>query len=168
MAFDPWITRGEDLDYLISMRLYGYEMWFDNQWVVRHLPPENQHLAPRFMQDVFRWFYERAKVDYANRQHDLNPVSPESLMPYPGPWISSQLDERVRKTALARAAFTREKQAYLRIATAGITDAQAYAQQNASNYVRFQSFWPAIMNGLWNDTELAALFAGTTKENDDL
>ncbi len=168
VAFDPWITRGEDLDYLISMRLYGYEMWFDNQWVVRHLPPENQHLAPRFMQDVFRWFYERAKVDYANRQHDLNPVSPESLMPYPGPWISSQLDERVRKTALARAAFTREKQAYLRIATAGITDAQAYAQQNASNYVRFQSFWPAIMNGLWNDTELAALFAGTTKENDDL
>ena len=39
VAFDPWITRGEDLDYLFNMRLWGFEMWFDNQWVVRHLPP---------------------------------------------------------------------------------------------------------------------------------
>ncbi len=167
VAFDPWITRGEDLDYLISMRLYGFEMWFDNQWVVRHLPPETPSRAARFMQDVYRWFYERAKVEYANRQHDLNPVSPASLMPYPGPWISDQLDQRVRKTAFARAALTREKAAYLRVAQSGIADAQAYAADNASNYVRFQSFWPAIMNGLWNDAELAAVIDGALKEDDE-
>lgn len=167
VAFDPWITRGEDLDYLISMRLYGFEMWFDNQWVVRHLPPETPSRAARFMQDVYRWFYERAKVEYANRQHDLNPVSPASLMPYPGPWISDQLDQRVRKTALARATLTREKGAYLRIVQSGIADAQTYAAANASNYVRFQSFWPAIMNGLWNDAELRAVIEGATKEDDE-
>lgn len=39
LAFDPWITRGEDLDYMLDLRMYGSDIWFDNQWVLRHLPP---------------------------------------------------------------------------------------------------------------------------------
>ena len=39
VAFDPYITRGEDLDYLFNMRLLGMDVWFDNAWVVKHLPP---------------------------------------------------------------------------------------------------------------------------------
>ena len=166
VAFDPWITRGEDLDYLFNMRLWGFEMWFDNQWVVRHLPPVVTQRAPRFMQDVYRWYYERAKIAYANRQHDLNPVTPESLMPYPGPWISKQLDDRVRKTAAARAMLTAEKFAYLKILKDGIPEAESYARANASNYVRLQSFWPAIMNGLWNDIDMQAMLLQREEEND--
>lgn len=41
VAFDPFITRGEDLDYLFNMRMFGYDVWFDNEWTVRHLPPES-------------------------------------------------------------------------------------------------------------------------------
>lgn len=167
VAFDPWITRGEDLDYLFNMRLWGFEMWFDNQWVVRHLPPVITQRAPRFMQDVYRWYYERAKIAYANRQHDLNPVTPESLMPYPGPWISKQLDDRVRKTAGARAMLTAEKFAYLKILKDGIPEAESYARANASNYVRLQSFWPAIMNGLWNDIDMQAMLLQHEEENDE-
>ena len=168
VAFDPWITRGEDMDYLFNMRLYGFEVWFDNQWTVRHLPMTSKQLAPRFMQDVYRWFYERSKMEYANRQHDLNPLSVESLMPYPGRWISGELEERVRKTAAARAALTSEKGAYLHILRHGISEAQSYARANTTNYVRLQSFWPAIMNGLWNDSELRAALTGASKENDEL
>ena len=167
VAFDPWITRGEDLDYLFNMRLCGFEMWFDNQWVVRHLPPVITQRAPRFMQDVYRWYYERAKIAYANRQHDLNPVTPESLMPYPGPWISKQLDDRVRKTAAARAMLTPEKFAYLKILKDGIPEAESYARANASNYVRLQSFWPAIMNGLWNDIDMQAMLLQHEEEDDE-
>ncbi len=167
VAFDPWITRGEDLDYLFNMRLWGFEMWFDNQWVVRHLPPVITQRAPRFMQDVYRWYYERAKIAYANRQHDLNLVTPESLMPYPGPWISKQLDDRVRKTAAARAVLTAEKFAYLKILKDGIPEAESYARANASNYVRLQSFWPAIMNGLWNDIDMQAMLLQHEEENDE-
>lgn len=43
VAFDPFITRGEDLDYLFNMRLFGYDVWFDNAWVVKHL----RRRAPR-------------------------------------------------------------------------------------------------------------------------
>ena len=55
-------------------------MWFDNEWAVRHLPPKVEQRAPRFMQDVYRWYYERAKLAYANSQNDLNPVTAASLM----------------------------------------------------------------------------------------
>lgn len=157
VAFDPWITRGEDLDYLFNMRMHGYDVWFDNEWVVKHLPPPSEGRSARFMQDVYRWYYERAKLSRAARLQDLNAVTPASLMPYPGPWFSAELDDRVRKTALARALFTREHAGYWRIWRRGRELAEEYARANAGRYVKFQSFWPSIMNGLWNDAELARM-----------
>ncbi len=83
VAFDPFITRGEGSDYLFNMRMFGYDVWFDNEWVVRHLPPESEKRSPRFMQDVYRWYYERAKLTFAAHQQELVPVTAASLMPYP-------------------------------------------------------------------------------------
>ena len=162
VAFDPWITRGEDLDYLFNMRMQGLDVWFDNKWAVRHLPPPTQHRAPRFMQNVYRWYYERAKLSHAARQHDLVPVTPASLMPYPGPWFSGELDERVRKTALARAVLTREHAGYMQIARHGRELAERYANDNKTKYLRLQSFWPSIMDGLWNDTNLVQMLEDAT------
>lgn len=157
VSFDPFITRGEDLDYLFNMRMMGLDVWFDNEWVVRHLPPAIGERAPRFMQDVYRWYYERAKLAAAAHRKELNPVTAAGLMPYPGPWIGPELDERVRKTALVRSLLTREHKAYRDIYLHGRDDARRYARQNASAYLRFQSFWPSIMDGLWRDAELAHL-----------
>ena len=157
IAFDPFITRGEDLDYLFNMRLFGMDVWFDNVWAVKHLPPAVEEEWPRFMQDVYRWYYEREKLAEASRRPDLSAVTPASLMPYPGPWISSGLDERVRKTAMARSLFTRERKGYRSVWRDGIADARSYARRHRSSYLRFQSFWPAIMDGLWNDPDLIAV-----------
>lgn len=160
VAFDPWITRGEDLDYLFNMRMFGRDVWFDNEWAVKHLPPASESPSTRFMQDVYRWFYERVKLRGAAHLQDLEPVTPESLMPYPGLWFSAQLDERVRKTALARAFFTGEHINYWRIWRHGCDLAERYARENEMKYLRLCSFWPSIMDGLWNDVELAALLEG--------
>ena len=157
IPFDPYITRGEDLDYLFNMRLFGMDVWFDNVWVVKHMPPKQLEIAPRFMQNVYRWFYERAKLGAASRKKDLSPVTPASLMPYPGPWIGPGLDERVHKTALVRALFTAEHAGYWHIYRHGIEEAERYAAEHAKHYLRFQSFWPSIMDGLWRDAKLAAI-----------
>ena len=157
VAFDPYITRGEDIDYLFNLRLYGMDVWFDNAWVVKHLPPSEPEKAPRFMQNVFRWYYEREKLRYAERRPDLEQVTPASLMPYPGPWISDELDERVRKTAFVRMLLTREHRGYWYVWRHGIDEARAYARANASKYLRFETYWPAIINGLWNDSELTRI-----------
>ena len=158
VPFDPYITRGEDLDYLISLRLVGLDVWFDNRWVVKHLPPAMEQRSPRFMQDVYRWYYERAKVRYASRQNDLTAVTPASLMPYPGRWISDELDERVRTTALVRAVCTREHLGYARIWRRGREDAERYAAEYRSAYLRLLRFWPAVVEKLWNNRALMALW----------
>lgn len=87
LAFDPWITRGEDLDYMLDLRMYGSDIWFDNQWVLRHLPPRTASEGTRFRQDIFRWLYEYRKLEYSRALIDLQQVKPASLEPYPGPFL---------------------------------------------------------------------------------
>ena len=63
--------------------------------------------------------------------------------------------------------LTPEKFAYLKILKDGIPEAESYARTNASNYVRLQSFWPTIMNGLWNDIDMQAMLLQHEEENDE-
>ena len=160
VAFDPWITRGEDLDYLINMRLYGMDVWFDNKWRVRHTPPRIQDTAPRFLQDVYRWTYERRKIEICNSNIDMHMLTPEALMPYPGPWISAELPVRIRKTAYWRAAMTNEKAAYWQIYRQGRKDAEAYAEQNCANYLHFQQVWPVVTAMVWQDEGMQRVLRG--------
>ena len=76
-------------------------------------------------------------------------------MPYPGRWISSELDGRIAKTALVRAVVGPDHAANFRIWTHGRREARAYAEQNAPNYARLLNFWPSVIDGLWNDEALA-------------
>lgn len=155
VAFDPVITRGEDLDYLLNLRMTGHDVWFDNQWRVQHLPPEVPSRAARFMQDVFRWEYEVAKLRVANATIGMRQVRPESLEPYPAPWIEPGVSKRIGKTALRKALVTPEHLAYLGIWAHGRHKAKAWARRVGGSYFAFQTYWPRIMAGLWNDQLLA-------------
>ena len=42
----------------------------------------------------------------------------------------------------------------------GIDEAKTYARQNAASYLRFQSFWPKIMDELWRDAQLISILEG--------
>ncbi|MDO5044029.1 MAG: hypothetical protein Q4E22_01850 [Coriobacteriia bacterium] len=154
VAFDSWITRGEDLDYLINLHLFGFDVWFDNKWSVKHMPPKERSTAPRFMQNIYRWVYEYKKLEYANSKIDLIPVSPESLLPYPGKWLGDELFGRIKSTALRRALGTDEKAAYFDIFLHGIQKAQSYAEENTAKYLEFQELWPDIIRLLWENEEL--------------
>lgn len=154
VAFDPYITRGEDMDYLFNLRLYGLDVWFDNVWAVKNMAPREPERSARFLQDVYRWYYEREKLQFASGRQSLHPVTAGSLMPYPGPWVSDELDARAKKTAIARMLLTREHMNYRRIWRRGIDDARAYARQNAGRYLRLQNYWSVIMDALWEDASL--------------
>ena len=110
LAFDPWIARGEDLDYMLNLRMYGSDIWFDNQWVLRHLPPASPSEGLRFRQDIFRWLYEYRKLEYSRALIDLQQVKPASLEPYPGPFLEPGLRSRIRLTAWLRSFGRPDKQ----------------------------------------------------------
>lgn len=160
VAFDPWITRGEDLDYLFNLKLYGIDVWFDNRWRVRHTPPRIKDTAFRFLQDVYRWTYERRKIEVCNGNIDLHKIVPEQLMPYPGPWIGPELPARIRKTALLRALMTHEKGAYFKVYRKGRKDAVTYAEENCAKYMHFQEHWPAIAGRAWQNEPMYRLLRG--------
>lgn len=163
IPFDPWITRGEDLDYLITLKGFGIDVWFDNAWRVRHLPPRAHRYARRFLQDVFRWIYQVNKVELANARIDLHKISPQILMPYPGPWLEADLEQKIKRTLLRKILFSPERRAYLHILMSGLSQAREHAQQNGEHYFKFQTRWRRFAANIWGDDELAdALLAPTT------
>ena len=154
IAFDPYITRGEDMDYLINMRMHGREVWFDNQWYVKHNPPETTSAASRFLQDVYRWSYEYEKVRFSNTQRDLHIITRQSLEPYPAPWLSQEVFERIKKTSFRHALVDREHFTYFTIWASGRFEARRWARRHAQSYLQFQTFWPRIMASLWSRTDI--------------
>lgn len=155
LAFDPWIPRGEDLDYMLSLRMYGSNIWFDNQWSLRHLPPETADEGQRFLQDIYRWLYEYRKLEFSRTQIDLLQIPPSSLQPYPGPFLQPGLTKRIKKTAFRRSLTRPNKRSYRMAAKAATNEAAAYAEKNCSKYFGFQYVWPELMNRVTGDSILS-------------
>ncbi|QOY60598.1 glycosyltransferase family 2 protein [Thermophilibacter immobilis] len=162
IPFDPYITRGEDLDYLLNLRANGLDVWFDNAWCVRSQPPEEMAPMPSlFMQNVHRWLYEYRKLDAMNSRRDLRMVTRESLMPYPAPWLSSEVRRRVFQTALRRLIVGPDRASYLRILTRGRYEADKFARSSSSRYLSFAMVWPTIASALWEDRYLQSAILRT-------
>lgn len=166
VSFDPWISRGEDLDYMLNVRMYGSDVWFDNKWTLRHLPPAERTEAQRFRQDIYRWIYQNRKLEYSKTQIDLLQISPRSLYPYPGPFLESSITSRVFITALLRAiGRSPYRKGYFKAAMAARREAKAYAEIFCSKYFEFQFGWPETIAQLENDAVLRSIF-GDRRAND--
>lgn len=161
VPFDPWITRGEDLDYVINLRMLGLDMIFDDQWRLKHLPPDHGiDEATRFKQDIFRWIYEVRKIEYARSQVDLIQVTSRSLEPYPGPFLEQSMTWRTIGTALLRSIGKRGARGYFGAAMTAMRAAGEYAQNNCHNYFTFARMWPHMMAAMWEDVALRSLLRG--------
>lgn len=162
VCFDPWIVRGEDLDYMLNLRMYGSDIWFDNKWMLLHLPPEGASEGARFRQDIYRWLYEYRKVEFSRTQIDLQQVKPGSLEPYPGPFLEPGIQKRIKRTALLRSLGRPDRRAYQQAARAANDEAAAYASRNCSKYFEFQYIWPQIMARTENDEILRSALLKST------
>ena len=134
---------------------YGSDIWFDNQWVLRHPAPRTASEGTRFRQDIFRWLYEYRKLEYSRALIDLQQVKPASLEPYPGPFLEPGLLRRIRLTAWMRSFGRPDKKAYRLAAKAATGAASAYAEANCAKYFEFQYVWPEAMNRLESDQLLS-------------
>ncbi len=164
VSFDPWVARGEDLDYMLDLRMYGSDIWFDNQWVMRHLPPATPREGLRFRQDIFRWLYEYRKIEYARTQIDLLQIKPQSLQPYPGPFLESNITKRIRRTALLRSIGRPDGRGYRQAAKSATGEAAKYAETHCSKYFEFQFKWPAIMSRFENDVIMQGILVQSSNQ----
>jgi hypothetical protein len=154
VPFDPGITRGEDIDYLINARLDGIDWWFDADLSILHLPPKHYD-TPRYQrmrEDVFRFIYEREKLK------SYGVIEPEWLDPYPGALLKENLIEQ------ARTALESEKNPEL-VARFGdpeeiIEQARAHAAFHLPRYRSFVSGWITLMDGIEQNKALREKLSG--------
>jgi hypothetical protein len=99
VSFDPGITRGEDIDYLMNSRLLGYSWYFDGKLSITHLPPRAAAGDPltttpyaKLQRDVLRFFYQRQKVLFSRQHRELCSLNPEDFSIYPGEFLKDDLD----------------------------------------------------------------------------
>jgi len=160
VGFDPWVTRGEDMDYVINVRMHGGDVFIDDEWKALHLPPEPVSEALRFRQDVYRFVYEHRKIEFAKSQVDLRQVTPKSMAPYPGEFIDSSVGWRAFATGMLRALVRPEKGRYFNAALHAVRDASDFAREHCQHYFEFQRRWPIMMERIWEDVALSSLFTG--------
>ena len=88
IPFDKRITRGEDIDFLLNLRISGITFYLDRQLSIKHLPPKSSRPAwKKVREDALRFLYERKKV------MDHPALSIEKLEPYPAVFLGSDLEE---------------------------------------------------------------------------
>ncbi|MBN2179226.1 MAG: glycosyltransferase [Deltaproteobacteria bacterium] len=96
IPFDPHLTRGEDIDYLINMRMNGCKIFLDNTLAIKHLPPPKPHPTWKLIrEDIYRFVREREKLRSQEPRDDMVIVTAEELDPYPGAFLKDDLEEKV-------------------------------------------------------------------------
>jgi hypothetical protein len=154
VPFDPGITRGEDIDYLINARLAGIPWWFDPGLTILHLPPRHYDtpLYQRLREDVFRFVYEKEKLRLHGYQR------PAWLEPYPGALLGDDLVEAALSALQAEA--TPELVARFGEPEAIVAAAQEHAARYAPRYATFAQGWAGLMSRIAQDGPLRQALAG--------
>ena len=147
VGFDPSITRGEDIDYVINAQLKGVSFFMDRELVVTHLPPRHYETPAycRMRQDVMRFLYEREKLR-------IGGLDASAFDPYPGELLGDDLEEHAR--AGLDATVTEPLAALLGDPASIMEEALAAAKQLAPRYFEFAERWPRLMDVVSNDPEL--------------
>jgi hypothetical protein len=147
VGFDPGITRGEDIDYLINARLAGYRFWLDKELLITHLPPEtcDTHPYARLTQDVYRFIYEWVKLQLAG-------ADPAQFDPYPGRFLRD--DVATQALAALEALATPEAVSCFGSPQEIVAAAKQSADENFCRYLELAAWWPDLMESIEQDTEL--------------
>jgi glycosyltransferase involved in cell wall biosynthesis len=99
VPFDPGVPRGEDIDFLITAKIFGFTFFLDNQLSIRHLPPPKTHSTwMQLREDIYRFIYERAKIEHQKEIKGMIKVYPEDFDPYPGCFLKKDLEEKIEKS----------------------------------------------------------------------
>lgn len=135
VCFDPGITRGEDIDYLINARLQAISWWFDPTLKILHLPPSHYDTPPyqRTREDIFRFLYEREKL----RLHGY--TDPDWLNPYPGALLGANLQSEA--VSALRSQARPELISRFGEPEMVVEQAMDHAITAASHYPLFQQIW---------------------------
>ena len=150
VPFDPRIARGEDTDYVINARMFGFDFFLDNELHIQHRPPEKTHPTwRRFREDIFRLLYTKAKIEGQTPETNMTIISAEDFDPYPGEFLKDTLADKILKSNLILAldylANDRVEEAKETIRNIWLANTAAIPEENPfQGYLKFQQRWRAL------------------------
>lgn len=96
IPFDPSVPRGEDIDFLINARMFGYNFFLDNQLSIKHnAPSKTSPIWQQVREDIIRFVFEKRKLETQEPREGMFHLNAENLDPYPGEFLKSDLHERI-------------------------------------------------------------------------
>lgn len=99
IPFDPSIPRGEDIDYLINARMFGHKTYLDNQLGIKHIaPPKSSPKWEQVREDIFRFVFEKKKLEGQEGYPGLHHLHASELDPYPGEFLKDDLEEKIYRS----------------------------------------------------------------------
>jgi hypothetical protein len=150
VGFDPGITRGEDIDYLINARMEGKSFFLRKDLRILHCPPKGgsyqDSSSSKLEQDVIRFLYEQKKLEVSRDHPALHPVTAADLMPYPGKFLDGDLSADACQ-ALDAAGCGADSADFVGTVRAGL-DARVSA------YLLFRERWSVVTEALSESTQV--------------
>lgn len=166
VPFDPYITRGEDMDLLVNAKLLGFEFMLDTRLSVIHLPGEGKSLWSEMRQDLYRFLYMRKKL-LLQKEKRFTDVSIRSLLPYPGYFLGVATPFRFALCSCLNSAhsilkgnlgnFKEFSQNIFHIA-----DAFHFAGRNSLRYFGFQRLWATHIPRIRDNRDLRGVLEGSS------
>jgi len=162
ISFDPYNTRGEDIDYLINAKMEGLNFFLDKELNITHLQPDykNAHAHNRInisqlKQDILRFIYEKEKIEQVKKYNNLNNIDIEELMPYPGSFfedkVFSDSEEKLAKALsdknIAEIEPGKEARDF-------INYAKKRAKKLVPEYFKFRLLWKDMIKDIKDDQKL--------------
>lgn len=152
VPFDPNLTRGEDIDYLINARMFGFNFFLDNKLSILHLPPEKPHpVWQRFRQDMYRFYYEKKKLETQDEKSNMKMVQAKDFDPYPGEFLKEDLENKIFKSnimlALDYLSNNEIENTKATLKNIYISKYSAEPEYNVfKNYLELQNEWEKILD----------------------
>jgi len=160
ISFDPYNTRGEDIDYLINAKMEGLNFFLDKELNITHLQPDYKNTPngvniPQLKQDILRFIYEKEKLMQVKKYDDLNNIDIEELMPYPGSFFEDKVFSDAEKK-LAKVLYDKniaetepEKEA-----RDFINYAKERAKKLVPEYFKFRLLWKDMIKDIKDNRKL--------------
>ncbi len=149
--FDPYITRGEDMDLLVNAKIFGFAFLLDTQLRVLHTPEYVGSRWSEMRQDIYRFAYMRKKLQSAKHIEGTDELPIEALDPYPGYFLKRDLTLRFlisSSLSTLNSVFelnTKEFSKYLENIKIALSDVQRNTERHFTRYFGFQRLWAQTM-----------------------
>ena len=159
VAFDPGITRGEDIDYLLNSKLLGYHWYLDKELTITHLPPPKSPDDPpntseyaKLQQDILRFLYQKEKIRLSLESPSVVSLETGDFGIYPGTFFREDVESQALE-ALQMLCPSGSEQGHFLPPEQLMRQARERARR-AGSFLCFNEAWKQAMERLTDDPGL--------------